>query len=488
MTHVFHTWPRSLANNLLALFVVALVAGALFLLREVLTTPIVALLFLIPVVVSAIRWGLAPGIVASIAAFLSLNYFFIPPFYTLAVHQTQDILALIVFLAVAVIISQLVGRVYTALSAAQARELEAVRLYDFSLALVGLSGETEIADLLALQTGEALQAEVEVWLQAEPEGTPLTVRYPPSARERSDPFLVAQPIDSVRGHLGEVRIWRGEPLEIPESRLVHTLAGQTALALERARLSRIEMRSHILEESDRLKSALLSSMSHELRTPLVTIKAAATGLRSGMVDWNSPARHDLLAALEDEVDRLNQLVDNLLSSSRLEAGALKLDRQWHIPLEIVDSTVDRLARVLQHHVVEINVADDLPLISVDHVLMQQVFSNLLGNCAKYAPPGSTIRIEASASNEDNLWVQISNEGPPVPKENLATIFEPFQRLETVERPGIGLGLSICKGITEAHGGRIWAVNLPDGFAYRLTLPLTAGGMGAPRISSEVDEP
>jgi two-component system sensor histidine kinase KdpD len=290
----------------------------------------------------------------------------------------------------------------------------------------------------------------------------------------------------MRGHLGEARIWRGEPLQIPEDRIVRTLIGQTSLALERARLVQVEMRAHVLEESDRLKSALLSSVRHELRTPLVTIKAAATGLLSGVVDWNSPARRELLIALEDEADRLNQLVDNLLSSSRLEAGALKLERQWHLPLEIIYAAVDRLARVLQGHVVEVAVSEDLPLVSVDHVLMQQVFANLLGNCAKYAPAGTIIHIEASVLEDRNLWIWISNEGPPVPEEHLATIFEPFQRLETIDRPGIGLGLSICKGITEAHGGQIWATNLPKGFAYHLTLPLTPEGEDPPLILAEAD--
>jgi two-component system sensor histidine kinase KdpD len=220
----------------------------------------------------------------------------------------------------------------------------------------------------------------------------------------------------------------------------------------------------------------------------VTIKAAATSLRSGEVAWDSPVREELLAALEEEADRLNQFVGDLLNMSRIEAGALKLQRQWNILEEIVDTTLNRMRpQDFQHHL-EVNVADDLPLVPVDAVLMQQVFANLIGNSLKYAPPDTTVRVNASRQGADCLLVEVINEGPPVSEEHLEHIFDKFHRVTEAEHvPGTGLGLSICKGIIEAHGGRIWAENLPGGFAFKLTLPLAWEGMSPPRLPAKPED-
>jgi two-component system sensor histidine kinase KdpD len=282
---------------------------------------------------------------------------------------------------------------------------------------------------------------------------------------------------STRGQLGEIHLWREQALTPAEDRLLMTFAGEGALALERALLVQTETRAKILEESDRLKSALLSLVSHELRTPLVTIKAAATSLRSGEVDWHSLARDELMCVLEEEVDRMNQLIADLLSMSRLESGALKLQRQWNVLAEIVDTTIARMEPITRQHLLDVNVPEDLPLIPVDLMLMQQVFTNLLSNCTKYAPPNTTVAIKAQVQDVSTLLVQVSNEGPPVPDKDLEHIFDKFYRITATDRiPGVGLGLSICKGIIEAHGGRIWAENLPDGFAFLFTLPLVSEGM------------
>lgn len=352
-----------LRYSLLAFLTVALLTAGLLLLRETLTTPIVALLFLLPVLISATRWGLGAGIMASVTAFLAFNYFFIEPYYTLRVHQSQDIIALIVFLIVAVAGSQLVGR---------------------------------------------LQAET---------------------------------------------------------------------------------RARVLEESDRLKSALLASVSHELRTPLVTIKAAVTGLRSKEIRWSASARDELLAALEEEADRMNLLIANLLNMSRLEAGPIELQRRWNALAEIVDSAIEQITKSASgdHHL-KVDVPDDLPPVPVDAVLMQQVFANLISNGLKYAPVGTTIRIEAHSQDAKSLLVQVTNEGPHVPEEHLEHIFDKFHRITRAGRAGgIGLGLSICKSIVELHGGRIWAENLPGGFAFKLTLPLDWQGGPRPHMPGDSEQ-
>ena len=219
----------------------------LHLLRNALDTPLIGLLYLLPVGASASLWGLGAGIIAALAAFLSFNYFFIIPFFTLIVHSPSDLVVLFVFLVVAVVISQLVGR----------------------------------------------------------------------AR-----------------------------------------AGQ-AIAVEKVRLTEIESRAKVLEESDRLKSALLSSVSHELRTPLATIKAAATSLRSGEVGWDSEARQDLLQAVEEEADHLNLLVGNLLNMSRIEANALRPERKWNVLSEILGSVLARMHHPPEEHRITIDIPEDL---------------------------------------------------------------------------------------------------------------------------------
>ena len=262
-----------------------------------------------------------------------------------------------------------------------------------------------------------------------------------------------------------------------EERLLRTFASQGALALERAHLAQTATRARVLEESDRLKSALLSSVSHELRTPLATIKAAATSLHSGEISLDAAAQQDLLAAIEEETDHLNQLVGNLLNMSRLEAGALSPQRSWNVLAEIVHNVLRRMQSDVKNHQLVVSVSEDLPLVPVDYGLMEQVFANLISNSAKYSPEGSQIRIHARLQGKQTLQVQVSNQGPPVPEQHLERIFDKFYRITAAERvTGTGLGLSICKGIIEAHGGRIWAENLADGFAFKFTLPLSLEGL------------
>jgi two-component system sensor histidine kinase KdpD len=271
------------------------------------------------------------------------------------------------------------------------------------------------------------------------------------------------------------------------SQLVGRARAGQALAVEQARLTEIASRAKVLEESDRMKSALLSSVSHELRTPLSTIKAAATSLRSGEVNWDSNAREDLLEAIEDEADHLNLLVGNLLNMSRIEANALKPERQWNLLSEIVGSVIARLHHSPEEHRIVVNIPEDLPLVPVDFVQMEQVFTNLINNSFKYAPDGTTVNISAQTEGTDEIKIRVENQSPPVPEQDLERIFDKFHRITAADRiTGTGLGLSICKGIVEGHGGKIWAENLPNGFAIIFTLPLTLDGKLAPKPPLELE--
>lgn len=469
---------------LLSFILIASITTIFFFLRDALETTLVALLYLIPLGIITAYWGLGPGITSALVTFLTFNYFFIRPYYTFTVHQPIDVVILVVFLVVAVVISQLVGRAQMGLAAANAREREATQLYELSTALAGLPNDHAIAQILARQVHAVAEGD---YVELKVTGTrSFDFRLPDRNPPPRPPELII-PIEAARGVLGEIRLWRAEPLISPsEKRLFQTFASQGALALERAWLAQAESRAQVLEESDQLKSAILSSVSHELRTPLSTIKAAASSLRGGEVSWDSPARVELIAAIDDEADHLNLLVGNLLDMSRIESGALKPKREWNILPEIVESVLARMKHLAVDHKLEVDVPESLPLVPVDYVQMEQVFTNLISNSLKYAPANTVVCIRARLEGE-SIHIQVSNQGPQVPAEHLERIFDKFYRITAAERvTGTGLGLSICKGIIEAHGGRIWAENVPDGFAFNFTVPLIWEGARPPQLPIDTE--
>ncbi len=473
-----------IARYILAIGLVSVVAVVFQDVRATLDTALIALLFLLPVGLSTAVWGLWPGIASGLAAFLAFNYLFIQPYYTFTVHHPSDLVVLMVFLVVAVVISQLLGRAQAGMQAARLREREATQLYELSTALTSYRDPGAIARVIAAQLQTLLECNfVEVDLVGPPV---LCYRLPAGESPPSRPPELTVPIQAVKGMLGEIRLWRAAPpISAPEKRLARTAASQAAVTLERIALAQAEARARLLEESDRFKSSLLSSVSHELRTPLATIKAAASSLRTGEVGWTSAARDELLAAIDNEADYLDILVGNLLDMTRIESGALRPQRQWNVLSEIVQSTLVRMRHLTGTHQLEVRIPEDLPLVPVDFLQMEQVFTNLISNSTKYAPAGTVIRIGARLQENSELLVEVSNQGPHVPSEHLDRIFDKFYRITAADRvTGTGLGLSICKGIVEAHGGRIWAVNLPDGFAFDLTLPLMLDGAPPPQVQPE----
>jgi two-component system sensor histidine kinase KdpD len=477
------SWARAALAYLFAVLATLLTTLGLLALREQISPTIISLLYMLPVGLASALWGIGPGAISALLSFLALNYYFIPPYYSLLVHQTQDLLGLFVFLTVSILISQLVGRVRVSLLQVTARERDAVRLYELSTHLVGLHDEQTIARAVAGQALIAFQAgRVDVVIEQQPDVPPAHVHLSDETRSANvessqmtdRPILV--PLQSGKGLLGELRVWRaGKPISPAGERLLQTFASQTVLALERARLTRTETRSRVLEESDRFKSSLLSSVSHELRTPLATIKASVTSLLSKEVSWDSEARTDLLTAVDEETDHLNQLVGNLLNMARIEAGVLKPQLTLNSLAEIISSALTRTRQQALDHNMVVDIPEDLPLVPVDYVLIEQVLINLISNSVKYSPEGSTIQIVVRQIDVRSLRLTVNNQGPPVPEEHLEHIFDKFFRVTAADRvTGSGLGLSICKGIVEAHGGHIWARNMPGGFAFNFTLPLSTG--------------
>jgi len=463
---------------------VALVTGLLWLFRASFSIQVIALIYLLPVVLSARLWGLGPGILGALGAFLCLNYFFLPPYLSFSVSEPQNLVALIVFLVIAVVISQLLGQDMQNLASVTAREREATELYELSVALTGLLDQQSITQILAKKICETFFADkVEVVVN----GVPQAVSHACNDDNKllpPKPDLVAG-LASVRGQSGKVHVWRQKvPLSESEKKLLSTFTSQGALALERAGLMQNENRAQVLEESDRLKSALLSSVSHELRTPLSTIKASISSLRSQAISLDPEARRDLEAAIEEETDHLNQLVGNLLDMSRIETGSLKPQRRWNTLAEIAAGVVKKMGQAVQRHRIILDIPASFPLVPVDYVLMEQVFVNLISNSVKYAPPETDVTIRARLQGDQDALVQVINQGPHVPEEYLERIFDKFYRVTAADKiTGTGLGLSICKGIIEAHGGRIWAENAPGCFIFNFTLPLTWEG-ALPQVPKE----
>jgi two-component system sensor histidine kinase KdpD len=434
----------------------------------------IALLYLLPVMISTVLWGLTAGILAGFLVFLAINYFFIKPYNTLLVHESQDLITLAIFLVVAFVFSQLIGQARNGIKLARTREWEATRMYELIATLSALSTIQSIEQVISEKITQTFRFEyVEVKVN---DGKSSEKGYFPTlpAPSRKPEFL--KMMTTQRGEEGTISIWhnRGQ-LSDEENRLLDAYSNQAALAIERIRLTEGETKLRVLEESDRLKTSLLNSVSHELRSPLAAIKASISSLRSGAVDWSNPARQDLVAMIDEESDRLNLLVGNLLDMSRIESGSLKPNLRWNSISEIALGVIAKMASQLHDYVLKCDFPDDLPLIPSDYVMLEQVFTNLISNSVKYAPSGSEISLSAKVDG-DSLKVMVKNQSPHVDEENLEHIFDKFFRVTQADKIfGTGLGLSICKGIVEAHGGRIWAENVADGFVFIYTLPLLLNG-------------
>lgn len=471
-----HRIPRLIFGNLSTILIIVLVTMLLKWVEGFLEIQVITILYLLPVLLCTVLWGLPSGILAGLLSFLTFNFFFIQPYYTLLIHKTQDLITLIIFLVVAVVLSQFIARAREAARLAKTREWEATQMYELISSLAGLTDVESIMHTLAkklIETFSFDQVEI-VTLDRFPDNI-ITYKAPVES-DLKDPYEMSVTMYTARNTEGEIRLWFDQnKLSLEETRLLAAYANQGALAVERVHLIKRENVAKVLEESDRIKTSLLNSVSHELRSPLAAIKASASSLRSGAVDWDTAARTELLATVEEETDQLNLLVGNLLDMSRIEAGALQPKQQWNSIIEIIKSVAAKMHNQLQTHTLLYDFEKELPLVPTDYVMMGQVFTNLFSNSVKYAPPGTSIVISAKRA-EAGIWVKITNQSPPVPEEHLEHIFDKFFRITEADKvTGTGLGLSICKGIVEAHGGRIWAENSLEGFVFNITLPITLDG-------------
>jgi two-component system sensor histidine kinase KdpD len=277
------------------------------------------------------------------------------------------------------------------------------------------------------------------------------------------------------------------PFRPEDESLLSTFVDQAALALERARLSEEAAQAEALARSDELKSALLAAVSHDLRTPLASIKTSATSLLDDSVDWDPETRREFLTAIDEETDRLTLMVSNLLDLSRIEGGALRPQKDWYDVDELVADVKTRLTSRIEAHPLNIEVEPDLPLLQFDYVEIAQVLINLIENAAKYTLPGTPIMIGARRLPEA-VELSVHDDGPGIPAASQRHLFEKFYRAPSATgAPGTGIGLTISKGLVEAHGGHISVESAPgEGTTFRFTLPLSTEAEGGRREGEGTD--
>jgi two-component system, OmpR family, sensor histidine kinase KdpD len=489
-----------LGRYIVALLVVAVALSISELIEPWLGLQNVDLVFLAAVVGVALRYGLLPSLVASVAASLCYDFFFLPPLYTFTIADPTNVVAFFFFIVMAAIVSNVAARVRTQAVAAVSRARTTESLYAFSRKLAGAGTLDDVLWATAYQAALMLKVRV-VLLLPENDGIVVKAGYPPedtldeadlaaarwawqsnrSAGRGSETLPGAKrlflPMHTGRGAVGVVGLDsdKSGPLLTPDGRrLLDALMDQAALAIERVRLVEDLDRARRTAETDRLRSALLTSISHDLKTPLAGILGSASALRglSGALD--GPAKADLISTIIDEAERLNRFIANLLDMTKLESGAVVPNSARHDLGELVGSALERTSKILAHHRIEVDLARDLPMVEIDPVLFEQVLFNLLDNAAKYAPVGTTVRIQ-SWRDRDSIGLQVLDEGEGILPGDLEQIFDKFYRARKVDqvRAGTGLGLAISRGFIEAMHGTISAANRTDrtGAVFTIRLPV-----------------
>ena len=462
----------------------------------------VAMVYLLGVGFVASRFGRGPSLAAAVVSIAAFDFFFVPPFYTFAVSDARYLLTFGVMLFIALVISALTFRLRAQAETARERERRTGALYAMTRDLAASRGRGEVTAVASGHLAASFGAQVQILLPDASGRVEIPVGVPPAfpvdEKERSVaqwvfergrpagagtdtlPAALARYVP-LAGSLGAVgvaglRVADAKRLYDPGvERLLETFVAQAALALERVILAERAQQEQVEVQAERLRTALLSSLSHDMRTPLGAITGAASSLLdAGGAGGALPetARRDLLTSILTESQRMNRLIGNLLDMIRLETGALEVQRDWQPLEEVVGVALIRLEERLKEHPVEVLLPPDLPLALLDGLLIEQVFVNLLENAVKYTPAGTPIEISASVV-DGAIAVDVADRGPGFPPGEEGRVFEKFYRVPgAAGAGGVGLGLTICRGIVTAHGGRIWAENRAGGGAvFRFTLPL-----------------
>jgi two-component system sensor histidine kinase KdpD len=483
--------PRAALGYGVTVVGTALVTLPLLAFRGQVSKTTVVLAYLLVVTGAAAAGGLGPGITAAALGFLAFDLLFLQPYHHIIVDDPQDYLSLAVYLLVAVVVSLLVASSERRRAQAERRERETRMLFDLSTSLVAHGSlEDTLRGVVATVRSLFDLAGCAIVL---PSGDGLRLAavdgaVPGDLDERFVGVRATQPSIQVRGPAG-ADLAPGRALTVPmrggedvvgalvvvaggpdspgfgeaERRVLATFANQAALAVEHAQQEEERNRAMALQETDRLRTALLNSVSHDLRTPLAAIKASASSLLDGEVRWSDAERDEFLATINSEADRLTRLVHNLLDMSRIEAGALDPHLVESSVAELVGPVVRR-ARAASRQRVDVDVPEELPPVMADPVRLDQVLTNLLDNARGYAA-GGPVQVVARR-DDDAVELRVADHGPGIPVPERERVFDQFYRLKGGgKRPeGTGMGLAICRGIVQAHGGSLRVETTPGGGA------------------------
>ncbi|AOP49365.1 sensor histidine kinase KdpD [Streptomyces lydicus] len=427
------------------------------------------LLFLFLTVVAALLGGQLPALASAAVGSLLLNFYFTPPTHTLTVSDPKNIVAIVIFFAVAVSVASVVD--LAARRTHQAARLRAESEILSFLAGSVLRGETTLAALLE-RVRETFGMDTVALLERSSDVDPWTCAGRVGGLNEARPLLRPEDADvdmPVGDHMALALTGRVLPAE--DRRVLAAFAAQAAVVLDRQRLVGEAERARELAEGNRIRTALLAAVSHDLRTPLASIKASVTSLRSDDVAWSPEDEAELLAGIEAGADRLDHLVGNLLDMSRLQTGTVtplirEIDLDEVVPMALGGVPEDS---------VTLDIPEELPMVAVDPGLLERSVANLVENAVKYSPDGEAVLVAASALG-DRVELRIADRGPGVPDSAKDRIFEPFQRYGDVPRgAGVGLGLAVARGFAEAMGGTLAAEDTPGGgMTMVLTLRAAAG--------------
>jgi two-component system sensor histidine kinase KdpD len=483
------SWARRGAGFALGLLGLILLTAVLARLRGELSLSSDIMLYLAAVVIVALVGGLYPALFAAVLGSLLLNYYFAAPLHRFTISDHENVLALIVFLAVAVAVSATVDR-----AARRSREAASARLEAETLSTLAgsvLRGARPLPALLD-HLRETLGFTGVTLLERRSDA-------PPSPELQHDPDswrIVAAAGDRpcLAPGQGDAEVLvgddvslvlRGHPLAAADRRLVQAFAAQAVVALRQERLSDQVAAAGPLAEVDRMRTALLSAVSHDLRTPLASAKAAVGGLRMAGVVFTEDDRQELLATVEESLDALNRLVENLLDMSRLQAGALAMTAQAMSMAEVIASALNDLGAEGKDIVV--HMPDEFLEVNADSALVERVLVNVARNALRYSPPGQPPMLVVSA-HADYVETRVIDSGPGIPEEQWDHVFLPFQRLGDRDNgTGVGLGLALSRGLTEAMGGSLTPDNTPGGgLTMTLRLPRAATPEAAQPESAQLE--
>ena len=480
---------------------VVLALGFAYVLQPLIGIESSDLVFLVAVIGVAYKYGLWPSMAAAVLSMICYQFFLLEPLNNTSLSDFKNFTALAFFFFTAFVVSNLTATVRAQAYTARNRAATTEALYAFSKKLAGIVSLDDLLWAAAYQIAHSLKTDVVIVLPDSNGVLRVRAGFPPeddldqaelgaakwsfennrAAGRGSDTLPGAKrlfiPLRTASGAIGVVGLARGQRPEMllspDERRLLDALMDQSAVALERVRLAGQINEARLAAESERLRAALLTSLSHDLKTPLASILGAVTTLKQYRDMLDAPTQEELVTTIQEEAERLSRFVSNLLDMTKIESGSIELDRE-HVHIDdVVATALQRVATIVSDHKIEVDLEASLPMLNLDVMLFEQVLVNLLDNAAKYAPPGSEIRIR-SRRTRGAVAIEVLDEGPGIPEDRLERVFEKFHRVKhgDRQRAGTGLGLAICRGFVTALGGKVVAANRADrsGAIFTITFP------------------